>query len=157
MISKLFYYFFFPQSLWKFPLHKPIEILLKNGYAKDVWKMTNHHCISLILITWHLLSLHTKVFLYLAYPGIKFCLQAEVWATAQEINGHVYLAGVTIYFYFWLGYILSCSTTLKVMSDVWQLLLWIAFADLSSLQDANNPQGKHWRVNSTSVPILILN
>lgn len=65
-------FFFFPQNLWKFPLHKPIEILLKNGYAKNIWKMVNHHCISLLdlsslpdtysLCIWRFFSiLHTLV------------------------------------------------------------------------------------------------
>lgn len=45
---KMILAFFPPQSVWKFPLHKPIEVLLKNGYAKDIWKMTNHYCFSLL-------------------------------------------------------------------------------------------------------------
>lgn len=39
---------FFSQSLWKFPLHDLTEILLKNDYAKGIWKMSNHHCVGLL-------------------------------------------------------------------------------------------------------------
>lgn len=152
----------FFHSLWKFPLCNTTKILLKNGDAKDSWKMTNHHYVSLLDLS----SLHDTYYSCIWRFPLLYILLYQILPSRKSLSnspgnkwnyGQVYLAKVTIYFYFWRDYILSCNTTLEVMAVGWQLLLWIAFTGLSSLQDAINPQRKYWRLNSKSVPILILN
>lgn len=74
--------------------------------------------------------------LYRILPSVKNLSKSpgENWR-----YGQVNLAGITLYFYFHMCYVLSCNTTLEVMAVGWQLPSQIAFAGLSTPQDTIDP------------------
>lgn len=120
------------------------KILLKKWRCK--WQLKNdwsllHQSPWLTLITWQLLFLHMKIFYTLhTLPSNSVFKQKFELQPRNKLNyGQVYLARVTIYFCFQIGYILSCRK-LRLLGDsyCYELLLQVfqAFRILSNSREA---------------------